>query len=69
VSVSGRSVEAYILTDGKYELDNVYAILPDYVLERLTEEERADSLVATVLSPSMFPDMAVSLAEVFEDLL
>lgn len=36
-----KSLEVYLLKDGKFILDNVYSIYPDYLLEKMSDEEKA----------------------------
>ena len=67
VTVESRSVEIYILKDGRYVLDNVYTKLPDYELEDMTEEEK--SQVIYEFTTSLFPEMTVVLEDVFDKLI
>lgn len=60
-----KSVEVYRLADGKFNLADIYAVIPDYALEDMKEEERAD--VKTEVTTPLFPDLAIPLAEIFED--
>lgn len=66
VNTADRSIEVYVLKDGAYELNEVYTIYPDYVLKKMTDDEKAG--VITEFSPAQFPDMKVSLNEVFKNL-
>lgn len=66
VNTVDRSIEVYVLKDGAYELNEVYAVYPDYVLKKMTDDEKAG--VITEFSPVQFPDMKVSLDEVFKNL-
>ena len=67
VLVETRTIEVYLLRDGKLELDNVYSILSDYEIKKLYYEGK--DIIAKVFSPSMFSDLVVSLEEVFADLI
>lgn len=40
VSYTERSVEAYYLTEGRFELDNVYQVYYDCQWKKLTDEEK-----------------------------
>lgn len=40
VSYTERSVEVYYLTDGRFELDNVYQVYYDWQWKKLTDEEK-----------------------------
>lgn len=67
VDTASRSIEVYILNDGKYEIDNVYSVYPDFLLRKMTEEER--SQIVTEFHPFEFPEMTVSLDAVFTGLI
>ena len=67
VSTDERSIEVYLLQDGKYESDNVYLIYPDYSLRKMSDEERAR--IVTSFSPSIFPDLIISVDDIFSGLL
>jgi len=41
VDTANRTIEVYLLTDGKYELDNIYTHHPDWWLETMKEEDKA----------------------------
>jgi len=58
-------IEVYWLADGKYQLNNVYTILPDYVKREMTEERIAE--YPTTFKTSIFDDLVIDLDEVFED--
>ena len=61
-----RSIDVYLLVDGKFELDNVYSIYPEYVLEQMSEKEKA--AIPTEFKTSLFDDLVITLDEVFEGL-
>ena len=67
VDTANRSIEVYLLKDGQYKLDNVYSIYPDYLLKNMTDEEK--SAVVMEFHPSEFPEMTVSLNDVFDGLI
>jgi Uma2 family endonuclease len=60
-----RAIEVYILTDGVYELDNVYRIPLDYEWDMMSDEEKAE--VAMSFKTSIFDDLVISVEEVFEN--
>lgn len=62
-----KSIEVYLLKDGKYELKDVYAVFPDYELNMMTKEERAS--VPTTFKTSLYDDLVITIAEVFEKVL
>ena len=61
-----KTVEVYLLQDGKYILDEVYQILPDYMEAKLTEEERTQ--YKTQVPVSLYPDFSVPLDEIFHNI-
>lgn len=63
VDTANRSVEVYLLSGERYMLHEVYAIHPDHVLAKMTEEERA--AVPVEFQCSLFDDLAIQLKEVF----
>lgn len=60
-----RSVEVYLLKDGKYELDEVYEIIPDFI--RMTDDER--NALKTEIPISLYDDFSIPLEEIFSNLL
>ncbi|MCL2171339.1 MAG: Uma2 family endonuclease [Defluviitaleaceae bacterium] len=64
VNVNDRSVEVHILQNGKFEMDNVYSLIPNWMLETMTDAEAAK--VITEFKTSLFDDLIVTLDEVFE---
>ena len=57
------SIEAYLLTDGKYRLDGVYQLPTDDMIER----ER--KFCKDIISTSLYPDFSISLKDIFYNLL
>jgi len=64
VDIINCFVEVYLLKDSAFELDEIYTVYPDYVLEAMSEEER--SRVPTDFKTSLFPDLTITLEDVFE---
>lgn len=64
VNPGDRSVEQYLLKDGRFELNAVHTLHPDYVLESMTEEERA--ALVTEFQCSLFDDLDIRLEDIFE---
>lgn len=62
-----RAVEVYLLKDGKYEIDNVYVIIPEDEYTLMTDEEK--NTVVTTFSPALFPELTIRLEDVFQDML
>ena len=63
VSAGDRSIEQYVLEDGRFNLLNVYSLYPDYVLADMTEDERA--AVPTEFRCTLFDDLIIRLEDVF----
>jgi Uma2 family endonuclease len=64
VSPEASSIEAHLIQDGKLELAETYTVYPDYMLEKMSEEEIA--AVKREFTTSLYPDMTVIVGEVFE---
>lgn len=67
VDTMNRSIEVHQLKDGVYDIYDLYSIYPDFMLKKMTDEEKAAMI--TEFSPAQFPDMSVSLHEVFDNLI
>ena len=67
VNTDSKSIEVYLLQDGRYVLDEVYSVYPDYLLKKMSDEERA--AVPTEFHCSLFDDLTIRLEEVFERVL
>ena len=67
VNPQDKSITVYHLKDGRYKLDNVYTIMPDYELEDMSEKEKAEHSLA--LKVSLYDDLEINVAEVFEGML
>lgn len=63
VSPGEKSVEQYLLQDGKFVLQAVHTLYPDYMLESMTEEDRA--AVVTHFKCSLFDDLDIALEDIF----
>ena len=59
-----KSLEVYVLREGKLRLDNVYHAYSAEVWEDMTEEEKAESQLS--LKVSFYDDFVVDVREVFE---
>ena len=64
VSPEAKSVEVYLLNNGKLELDNVYTVYRDFEWKALTEEQKA--AVKHAIKVSLYDDFEVKLADIFE---
>jgi len=67
VDLLNRSIEQYLLEDGRLELNEIYTLYHDYDLEQMSEEERA--AVPTHFKCSLFDDLDIALADIFKGLL
>lgn len=67
VSPEARSVEQHLLEDGRLVLNEVYAMEPDYMLKKMTEEER--SALVTHFKCSLFDDLDIQLEDIFYGML
>lgn len=66
VDPAGKSVEVYLLRDGRYELDGLYTLYPPQELEEMLEEERAE--VVTQFKCHLYDDLIIRLEDIFGDL-
>ncbi len=60
-----KSVEVYLFKDGKFVLDNVYSVYPDYLLGKMSAEEKA--AVPTDFHCSLYDDLTITLEDIFAD--
>jgi len=58
-----RSIEAYLLSEGKYALDEVYALYPDGLV---TDKEREET--KKEIPVSLYSDFCIPLEEIFQNL-
>lgn len=65
VNPADKTIEAYLLRDGRLVLDNTYSIYPDFMFEHLlTEAERA--ALPESFKCSLFDDLEIRLEDVFD---
>ena len=67
IEIKSKSIEVYLLKEGKYVLDEVYSIFPEYTLKKMTEEEK--SKVAKEFKTSLFADLTIVLEDIFANLI
>lgn len=60
-----RSIEAYILADGKYKFDEFYGLFPDSL--GITEKEKENS--KKEIPVSLYDDFIIPLEDIFQNLL
>ncbi len=58
-----KTVDVYVLHDGKYKLENSYAKYSDYDFENLTDEEK--SAVKYEIKVSILDDLYVKIDDIF----
>ena len=63
VSPAERSVEQYVLRDGKFVLHDMYYKYPDYLLIHMTDEEKA--AIVTEFKCSLFDDLIIQVDDIF----
>ena len=63
VSPGDLSLEQYVLEDGKFVLRDIYHKYPAYMLEHMSDEERAS--VVTEFKCSLFDDLTIRLEDIF----
>ena len=67
VDPANKTLEQYLLQQGAFTLHEVYAIYPDYMLDKMTEEERA-ALPASFRC-NLFEDLDIVLEDIFDRVL
>ena len=63
VSPDEKSVEIYLSSGSDLILHDIFSLYPDWMLEKMSEEERA--AVETHFKCSLFDDLEISLEEIF----
>ncbi len=64
VSPEAKSIEQYLLQEGRFELAGVYSVFPDYMLKKMKPEELA--AVPSTFRCSLFEDLDIVIEDVFE---
>ena len=67
INPQDKSIAVYHLKGGRYRLDNVYTIMPDYELEDMTEKEKEEYTLK--LKVSLYDDLEIDVTEVFEGMI
>ena len=60
-----KTVEVYLLKDGKFDLDYIYQVYKPIELERITEQERSG--LKFEIKVSIFEDLLVDVHDIFYD--
>jgi len=66
VDTKHKSIEVYLLANGKFVQDNIYTLLTQYEMDGLTEGEKADIIYE--FKTSLFDDFTIDIREIFEDI-
>lgn len=67
ISPNDCSVEIYALEQGRYQLQQIYSLYPDYLLDKMSAEER--QCLPFSFSPLLLPDMVIPLSELFDQVI
>ncbi|WP_341299766.1 Uma2 family endonuclease [Lysinibacillus sp. FSL H8-0500] len=67
ISPVEKSVEVYLLKDGKYELDNVYTVIHKDDWADMTDEEKAEA--ALTLKVSLYDDFVIHINDIFKNVI
>jgi len=63
---SRKSIEVYILEDGRFVLDNLYTLYSDEELSEMTADERA--AISTDAQCHLYKDLVIPLEDIFTDI-
>jgi len=64
VDPANKTVEQYLLQEGLLSLNQTFAVIPDWVLKKMTPEARA--AVITEFKCSLYDDLTITLEDVFD---
>ena len=67
VDPENKAIEIYHLTDGRYRLYNACAVIPEDLLVKMRDDEKAE-IVETIASAA-FPDLEISLQTLFDRMI
>ena len=66
VNPTDRSIEVYLLENGRYILNDVYTVRPDWLLQYMSDEEKA--ALVTEFKCHLYDDLIIRLDDIFYDL-
>jgi len=70
VSTAERTIEVYLVKDGKYVLDNIYQQYTEEEIEMLMEDETVtNKSIVKEFKTSIFDDLVISTDDVFDKLI
>jgi Uma2 family endonuclease len=61
-----KSIEVFLLKDGKFAPNNVYIIYTESEIEEMTDEEKA--AIVYEFKTSLFDDFTIDIRDIFEDI-
>ena len=61
-----KSIEVYLLENGKFRPGNLYTIYPESEISDMTDDDRAD--IVYEFKTSLFDDFTIDIREIFEDI-
>lgn len=64
VSPADKTVEVYLLKDGQYIFNDAFSLYPDFMLDKMTDDERA--AIVMEFRCSLFDDLVIRLEDVFK---
>jgi len=67
VDTANRTIEVYLPDGNRLKLDNIYVDYEDWMIEKMTDERRAE--IEMEFKTTLFDDLIISVKEVFEDIL
>ena len=67
VSPKEKTVEVYLLEDGRFRLDGAYSLVPEEILRQLKEKDRKNNI--SEFQCSLYDELTIRLEDVFDDLL
>ena len=72
VDYRNKSIEVYILKDGKYGIPDIYYRYTKNEIKAIKEEDEhlgTNTPIITEFSPTLFPDLIIQIDDVFDDLI
>ena len=61
-----ESIEVYCVRNGRFALDHVYVVFPEWEWARMNDEERAATRLSVKVS--LYDDLIIDIREIFEDI-
>ncbi len=67
VNPADKSIEQYFLEGGRFVLNDIYVIHPDYMLKKMKDEEKA--AIVTEFKCSLSDELVLRLEDIFADMI